>query len=175
LLEIGSLVRAKPLDFVEWQPKQDARSGDFMPIITNEFSGILQYFKWGLVPVWAKNIAMGTNMYNTKLENLLEKTALQAIYRYKRCLLPATDFTIRLDAKKKESKTFTAVNNQVFLLCGLWDVWGEGLQSFSILTQKKGAIDIPIIISLTHKDKWLSKRAENLSLLQTIPKLDSFI
>jgi putative SOS response-associated peptidase YedK len=169
---LTSIAKAKPLDFIEWQPKVDAISGDFMPIITNEFSEVIQYFKWGLVPVWAKDIGMGRNMYNTKMENLLEKTSLQAIFRYKRCILPATSFRIWRDKNKKESKEIVAPTNSFFFMCGLWDVWGEGLQSFSVLTHQPFAnnpeLNYPYLIDINQKEKWLNKYAETMKLFDKV-------
>jgi putative SOS response-associated peptidase YedK len=162
---------AKSLDFINWQPKANAVSGDCMPLMTNEFPQVIQYFKWGLVPTWAKNIAMGNNMYNTKMENLVEKDALQAIFRYKRCLVPATAFTVRLLKDKTQTKEIIAPENNFFFMCGLWDVWGEGLQSFSIIThQPKTEMEyaIPYIININDKDKWLSKKSESLLLFRNL-------
>jgi putative SOS response-associated peptidase YedK len=171
--QIPILTHAKLLDFIEWQPFIQIKATEFFPVITNEFNNVVQYFKWGLVPTWAKNVAMGMNMTKTKKENLLEKTALQAIFRYKRCAIPVTSFSIWRNKEKKEYQEIEAPNNSVFWLCGLWDVWGEGLQTFSVLTHKQNSngetIEVPLGTSFDYMRNWLNKGTVQLNIFEKIP------
>lgn len=169
---------AKLVSFLDWQSFTNISVQGFFPIITNEFPQIIQYFQLGLVPIWAKNIAMGAKMGKTKKENLVKNDALQAIYQYKRCIIPATAFTIWANQKKTDTLEIKAATTKCFFLLGLWSVWGEGMQTFSVITQKQtyqnNLMDIPIGIEFEEKDKWLDKRTVSLSLLNTL-KTTSFI
>jgi putative SOS response-associated peptidase YedK len=164
-------LKARAVDFINWEPGKNAVPGDLMPVITNEFTEIIQFFQWGLVPSWAKDRAMGFHMKNTKMENLLDKTSLQAIFRYKRCVVPATGFSVWELPQKKQRKEFTAPEGTVFLMAGLWDVWGEGLQSFSIITSqmlKPAAWDMPFCIHPAETGKWLGKHPVSMDLFENL-------
>ena len=42
--------------------------------------------RWGLVPFWAKDPAIGNRMINARAETVAEKPAYRAAYRRRRCL-----------------------------------------------------------------------------------------
>ena len=48
--------------------------------------------RWGLVPSWAKDIAIGNRMINARLETLAEKPAFKRALAKRRCLLPADGY-----------------------------------------------------------------------------------
>ncbi len=166
------LCKAKLVTFLEWQSFENINVGNAFPVITNEFDSIIQYFQWGLVPVWAKSHIIGNNMGKTKLHNLEEKDALQAIYKYKRCIVPVSSYTIWADAKKTKQMEHTAPAGNLFFLTGLWSVWGEGLNTFSILTQQKTIdneiVDIPIQITPYQFPLWLHKRTLGLDFIKKL-------
>ncbi len=164
--------KAKLVTFLEWQTLDKATIGSAFPVITNEFVGIIQFFQWGLVPVWAKSPIMGNNMAKTKMENLLEKEALQAIYRYKRCVVPVSSYCVWSDAKKTNVLEHSAPTGSIFLLAGLWSVWGEGLNTFSILTQQKthenNILDVPILLPIHKMPLWLQKNSMQLDFIKKL-------
>ena len=48
--------------------------------------------RWGLIPSWAKDPAVGRKLANARAETAHEKPSFRAAFRARRCLLPADGF-----------------------------------------------------------------------------------
>src|ERR1035437_9524545 len=48
--------------------------------------------RWGLIPSWAKDPAIGNRMINARAESLAEKPAFRAALKKRRCIIPADGF-----------------------------------------------------------------------------------
>ena len=63
----------------------------------------LRVLRWGLVPFWAKDPAIGSRMINARAETVAEKPAFRRAFARRRCLLPADGYyewqAAGLDAK----------------------------------------------------------------------------
>ena len=46
--------------------------------------------RWGLVPFWAKDAAIGSRLINARAETVHEKPAYRTAFRARRCLVPAS-------------------------------------------------------------------------------------
>lgn len=65
-----------------------------VPVVRLRRSGarVLQPMRWGLVPGWAKDAAIGSRLINARVESLCEKPAFRQALRFRRGLLPADGF-----------------------------------------------------------------------------------
>ncbi|MET0740068.1 MAG: SOS response-associated peptidase [Candidatus Nanopelagicales bacterium] len=52
----------------------------------------LRVLKWGLVPSWAKDPAIGSRLINARMETVAEKPAFKRAFKSRRCLLPADGY-----------------------------------------------------------------------------------
>jgi putative SOS response-associated peptidase YedK len=68
-----------PLPIVRYDAKDRQRSLDVM--------------RWGLVPVWAKDIKVGFANINAKAEGIETKPAFREAFRQRRCLVPVDNFS----------------------------------------------------------------------------------
>jgi putative SOS response-associated peptidase YedK len=144
-----------------------------MPVITNEFPGIIQFFRWGLVPKWAREISIGAKMINTRCESIAEKPAFKNIFKYRRCIVLADGYYEWMAASAapepgtrqklaKQPYRIYLPHNEIMLLAGLWDTWGEALHTFSIITcapnNDVGFIHdrMPVILNHSEAKLWLS-------------------
>ena len=52
----------------------------------------LELFRWGLIPVWARDPAIGNKMINARAETLAEKSSFKRLLKSRRCLVLADGF-----------------------------------------------------------------------------------
>jgi putative SOS response-associated peptidase YedK len=137
------------------------------------------FLKWGLVPRWAKDAAIGNRLINARSETVAEKPSFREAFSRRRCLVPADGFfewSRRGDSKRPFY--FHMRDGEPFAIAGLWERWegeGEVLETCTLLTT--GANDLlapyhdrmPVIVRPEDYDLWLDvgvKGAELLNLLR---------
>lgn len=96
------------------------------------------WLRWGLVPSWAKDLAIGNRMINARAETVAEKPAFRAAFRRRRCLIVADGFYEwgRADGKKRPCHIHLP-DDEPFAFAGLWERWGQGdqqVESCTIIT-----------------------------------------
>lgn len=177
----GQPFDARPVPFFNFHPQYNAAPGAWMPVLTNEFPGVVQFFRWGLTPQWAKDDKMGLGMFNTFRDKITEKPAFEKIYKYKRCIVPANGWFYLPTAKAGKNAPALYVylpGKRTLYFAGLWDVWGDGLYSFSIVTvpaaaqQAKLFPETPLVLNREQSLLWLQKGTaghQQQALLQTPP------
>ena len=52
----------------------------------------LRVLRWGLVPSWAKDPAIGSRLINARMETVADKPAFRRAFAHRRCLLPADGY-----------------------------------------------------------------------------------
>jgi putative SOS response-associated peptidase YedK len=128
---------------------------------------VLSNMRWGLVPSWAQDIAIGNRMINARSETILEKAAFRDSFRQRRCLIPADGFyEWKRSGKTKRPFHFSMKDGSLFAFAGIWDCWksadGKLLESCSILTTTPNDVvkDIhdrmPVILPPSHYEPWLT-------------------
>lgn len=105
------------------------------------------YFKWGLVPRWAKDSAIGNKLINARAETAAEKPSFREAIERRRCLIPVDGFfewSRRGDTKRP--LYFHMKDGEPFAIAGLWEKWeGEGgpLETCTLLTTKANELLAP--------------------------------
>jgi putative SOS response-associated peptidase YedK len=101
----------------------------------------LDLLRWGLVPIWAKDAAIGSRMINARSESLAEKPAFRDAYATRRCLVPIDGFYEWAEIpgqKRKQPYAVAMENGAPMVLAGLWDRWrapdGSILRTFTVVT-----------------------------------------
>lgn len=137
--------------------------------ILNEDLKTIAPVKWGLVPFWAKDPAIGNRMINARAEGIEEKPSFRKPIRSQRCLVVADGFY----EWKREGNTakrpfrVTLKDGSLFSFAGIWDSWGpEGkeLYTCSIITTVANALvgkihdRMPVILRREDEDTWLREK-----------------
>lgn len=122
--------------------------------------------RWGLVPVWAKDAAVGAKMINARAETLLERPAFRGLVATRRCIIPASGFyEWRKTPDGKTPIYIQRADGRPLALAGLWSEWrqpnGTLLTSHTIITCAPNALmraihdRMPAILADTDVDAWL--------------------
>ena len=69
-----------------------APTQEVLTVISSGSGNVAQYMKWGLVPHWAKDAAIGNRMINARAETVAQKPAFRVALKKRRCLVPADGF-----------------------------------------------------------------------------------
>ena len=152
-----------------------------LPVITNDNQKELQFFRWGLIPFWAKDPKIGMRLINARAETLTDKPSFKHAFKTRRCLIPANGFFEWKKEKKRVPYRFFLKNDSLFAMAGLWDVWkdssGKPVHSFTIVTTDANEIvkpvhdRMPVILPKEKERLWLEEQNPQLlqSLLQPYP------
>ncbi len=148
-----------------------------LAVIANDAPDTLQFFRWGLVPSWAKEPSIGNKLINARAETLVEKPSFKKSFLTRRCLVPATGF---FEWKKDAAKTPMHIrlkDKEAFCFAGLWDNWvsleGETVHSFSIITTSPNALveqihnRMPVILHRDDEQRWIEPKSD-LSLVELL-------
>lgn len=110
--------------------------------------------RWGLVPSWADDVAIGNRMINARAETVAEKPAYRSSFKSKRCIIPADGFFEwqKTAGGKKQPYWIHRGDNGLVGIAGLWARWkgvnSEGrtveLDTFTIITTDPHPIVKPI-------------------------------
>ena len=145
---------------------------------------VLDVFRWGLIPSWAKDAKIGNKMINARAETVVEKPAYRSAFQRRRCLVPASGF---YEWKKtpggKVPHWIHPADGALLTFAGVWEAWrpakdAEPVLSFTILTTTPSA-DVaevhdrmPVVVAREHRDAWLGAEtpaADLLALLRPAP------
>jgi putative SOS response-associated peptidase YedK len=97
--------------------------------------------RWGLVPFWAKDPAIGNRLINARAETLADKPSFRSAWRKRRCVILANGFyEWRAAGKGSGSKTpyyIARADEAPIGFAGLWERWEKGeapLETCTIIT-----------------------------------------
>lgn len=154
-------------------------------LVTDAAPQLLQAFRWGLIPFWAKDPKIGSRMINARSETILEKPAFRQAVRRRRCLVLADSFYEwqRANGQKKPYRILRP-HGDLLLLAGIWEKWQDQravdpVYSFSIITCPPNAEMAPVhdrmpvlLLTSDQQSTWLDPQLKDddiTALLQTPP------
>ena len=128
----------------------------------------LVMLRWGLVPFWAKDPAIGNRMINARAETVAEKPAFRAAYRRRRCIVLADGFyEWHRDGSVKIPYYISLASEEPFAFAGLWEHWqdkesDESLQTATLITMAANDFltslhdRMPVILEPERAERWLA-------------------
>ena len=147
-------------------------------LINEKNSRVILPMKWGLIPSWAKEEAIGSKMINARIETVSEKPSFRTAFSKRRCLVPADGYyEWRKNNKPGKKQPFRIVlkSRELFAFAGLWDLWknpeGETIRSYTIITTEADELvrkihpRMPVILRPENEDVWLDPNLHDLKIL----------
>ncbi len=134
----------------------------------------LVMLRWGLVPFWAKDPAIGNRMINARAETVAEKPSYRAAFRHRRCIVLADGFyEWRKEGDAKTPYFISLASGEPFGLAGLWENWKDkdsdaSLQTTTLITTAANEFmtplhhRMPVIVHPDSANDWLSGAADFL-------------
>lgn len=137
-----------------------------------------RFLRWGLIPFWADDPAIGNRMINARAETVAEKPAYRNALARRRCLVVADGFyewQKRPDGK--HPMRIQLRSGEPFFFAGLWERWdrhGDPLETCTILTTAANPLvhpiheRMPVILPRPAADRWLDPAADRDGLLSLL-------
>jgi putative SOS response-associated peptidase YedK len=69
-----------------------APTQDVGGVVPEDSGWIYKTMRWGLVPGWAKDLKIGNQAINARLDSAAEKPMFRAAWKSRRCLIPAIGY-----------------------------------------------------------------------------------
>jgi putative SOS response-associated peptidase YedK len=149
---------------------------------------IFTAMRWGLIPHWAKEMPVGNQLVNARVETLREKPSFRQALEQRRCLIPADSYyEWQEDAGKKQPFRVLPKNDEPFCFAGLWERWhrpptsGQPMaeeapivESFTIITMAAPPTlarlhhRMPVIVSPEYYLPWLENKPRDPSFQQAL-------
>jgi putative SOS response-associated peptidase YedK len=140
----------------------------------------LSHIRWGLIPSWAKDVAIGARMINARGETVASKPAFRSAFRRRRCLILADGFyEWQKVGKRKQPYYLRMQDDHPFAFAGLWETWkGKDddllLESCTIITTEPNDVSrpihdrMPVILASSDYDQWLNTTVQEPEELQPL-------
>jgi|SRR5579862_1633326 len=134
-------------------PRYNAAPTDSLAVVRfNPQTGAraLDLLRWGLVPLWAKDLSSGPKCINARRETVATNNIFRDAFERRRCLVPADGFYEWQKLGSKATQPWAIVPaGGLFAFAGLWERWknpvdGIIVRSFTIVTGQPNALCQPI-------------------------------
>ncbi len=135
-------------------------------VVQRDGVNTLEKMRWGLIPAWAKDPAIGSRMINARAETVGEKPSFKRPLKDRRCLVVANGFYEWQKTGQAKIPMFIRLKSgQPFGFAGLYDVWtspeGEAVASCTIITTSANDLmqpihdRMPVILPRSQQSTWL--------------------
>lgn len=147
---------------------------------TRDGERVAELMRWGLVPHWARDAAIGHKLNNARAEGVFDKPSFRQAVRRRRCILPASGFyEWQAGAGAKTPKQpwyISADDGQPLAMAGLFEAWrpddsAEWLLTCCVITTEPNGLmaplhdRMPVLLAPAEVALWLDRRVQDPALL----------
>ena len=163
------------------EPRYNIAPSQNVAVVVQRETRQLTEMRWGLVPIWAKDVSIGNRMINSRAETVAEKPAFRSAFMKRRCLILADGFYEWQKVGKIKVPTHIRLKSrEPFAFAGLYEYWktksGVMLESCTIITTTPNEImspihhRMPVILDSHDEEAWMSPKNQDLSELKKLLK-----
>jgi len=168
----------------DFSANPDLRPTDSAPVVRRSHRSEQRevvLLRWGLVPLWAKELKFGVRCINARAETLSSTPAFRLAYRKRRCLVPVNAFFEWSGEPGEKTKWRIGLKDEsLFALAGLWEWWqdpatGQGIETYAIVTTRANDLlasihdRMPVVIAERDYERWLNADDDALDLMEPLP------
>ncbi len=139
--------------------------------------------KWGLVPFWAKDAAIGARMINARAETVAQKPAFRQAFKRRRCVILADGFYEWHTEDGRKTPYFISLKtDHPFAMAGLWESWHKAdqppLETCAIITttatKSIGKLHdrMPVILDSPAATDWIQAERDPDALIAMLKSYD---
>ncbi len=152
---------------IDWVPRYNVAPSQPVLAATDAATRRAEWLRWGLIPSWSKDAAIGNKLINARAETLEEKPSFRTAFQKRRCLIFADGFYEWQKPASGKGKTqpfyFHRKDGRPFAFAGLWEIWSpatdaEPLKTCTIITTTANDLVAPVHermpVMLTKDDAW---------------------
>ena len=152
------------IGLLDLEPRYNIAPTSAAPVVRMADVGrVIELMHWGLIPHWAPEPTMRYPTFNARSEEAAMKVSYRGPMRYRRCLVPVDGFYEwrRHERGPKQPYLVRMADGEPFALAGLWDVWQDELQSFTVLTTRPNSVmatihdRMPVTVARADYARWL--------------------
>ncbi len=154
---------------------------------------VLRMFHWGLVPLWAKDVKIGSKMINARSETIAEKPAFKSDFKKHRIIIPMDGFYEWQQGKEggpvgktgkliKQPMFIHRVDGEPLAVAGLWSAWRDKslgpeapwLHSCTVVTTSANDTmapvhdRMPVLLPASVWDEWLDPDNQDIESLKRL-------
>jgi putative SOS response-associated peptidase YedK len=167
LKEITERFQIAVSEVLELAPRYNIAPTQSAPVVVWENARALKSLRWGLIPHWAKDSAIGRKLLNARAETVHEKPSFYKSFQSKRCLVLADGFyEWKANGLTKTPMRAQLASRAPFAMAGLWDRWqspvdGKVLLTYTIITTTPNETlravhdRMPVILPRGAESAWL--------------------
>jgi putative SOS response-associated peptidase YedK len=151
----------------DWPPRYNVAPSRPVPVIRAPAARAEgAWLRWGLIPSWARDPAIGHRLINARVETIAAKPAFRGAFRHRRCVVLASGFyEWQVTAGGKVPHFISAADGSLLAFAGLWESWQgpEGaVETCTIITTAAvpgiAAVHdrMPLLVAPASLGAWLS-------------------
>lgn len=150
------------------EPRYNIAPTQAVPVVRLEAGSTvrrLALLRWGLIPSWADDPAIGNKLINARAETVAEKPAFRAAFKKRRGLILGDGFYEWQRTNGKTPFYFRLKDEAPFAFAGLFERWEKGAESVEsctlITTKANGVVGpvhdrMPVILKPEDYARWLA-------------------
>ena len=160
----------RPLRLEEFRPTYNLAPTQRSPVVlVRDEERMINQFRWGLVPFWAKSVEAATrySLINARGEEITEKLSYAQAFQRRRCVVPLSGFyEWKREGRRKRPFAIHLREGPIMSVAAVWERWQPAgatapLQSFSIVTTRANPLmawihdRMPVILAESDVELWL--------------------